>query len=132
MTADATSEQERRRALIAAERKALRLFDAIEAKGLLKAGQSEREVEQDIYQIALKQFGVEKHWHKRIVRSGPNTLMIAADNPPVRTIDRNDIVYVDLGPVFEDWEAEDVELEGEDGAPAIAPANPTLVDRSAG
>ena len=35
-------------------------------------------------------------------------------------------------PLFEDWEAEDVELEGEDGAPAIAPANPTLVDRSAG
>jgi len=35
-------------------------------------------------------------------------------------------------PPFEDWEAEDVELEGEDGAPAIAPANPTLVDRSAG
>jgi hypothetical protein len=59
---------------------------------------------QDIYEIALKQFGVEKYWHKRIVRSGPNTLTIAADNPPVRTIDRNDIVYIDLGPVFEDWE----------------------------
>jgi Xaa-Pro dipeptidase len=106
MTADATSETDRRRALVAAERKALGLFDAIEANGLLKAGRSERDVEQDIYEIALKQFGVEKYWHKRIVRSGPNTLTIAADNPPVRTIDRNDIVYVDLGPVFEDWEAD--------------------------
>jgi Xaa-Pro dipeptidase len=106
MTADATSETDRRRALVAAERKALGLFDAIEANGLLKAGRSERDVEQDIYEIALKRFGVEKYWHKRIVRSGPNTLTIAADNPPVRTIDRNDIVSVDLGPVFEDSEAD--------------------------
>jgi hypothetical protein len=106
MTADAISEPERRRALVAAEHKALSLFDAIEANGLLKAGRRERDVEHDIYEIALKRFGVEKYWHKRIVRSGPNTLTIAADNPPVRTIDRNDIVYVDLGPVFEDWEAD--------------------------
>ena len=85
MTADATPESQRRRALVAAERKALGLFDAIEANGVLKAGRSERDVEQDTYEIALKQFGVEKYWHKRILRSGPNTLTIAADNPPVRT-----------------------------------------------
>jgi Xaa-Pro dipeptidase len=72
----------------------------------VRAGRTERDIEQEIYAIALEQFGVEKHWHKRIVRAGLNTLTIAADNPPVREIEQDDIVYVDLGPVFEDWEAD--------------------------
>lgn len=98
-------EAERRAALVAAESEAIRLFDEIEARELLRPGRNERDVEKDIYRIALDRFGVEKHWHKRIVRSGPNTLTIAADNPPDRAIEEDDIVYVDLGPVFEDWEA---------------------------
>ena len=97
---------DRRAALVAAEKRAETLFDEIERRGLVTAGRTEREVEQDIYAIALEKFGVEKHWHKRIVRAGPNTLTLAADNPPVRNIETNDIVYVDLGPVFEDWEAD--------------------------
>jgi len=40
MTAEGTSESKRRRALVAAERKALGLFDAIEANGLLMAGRA--------------------------------------------------------------------------------------------
>jgi Xaa-Pro dipeptidase len=97
---------DRRAALVAAEKRAETLFDEIERRGLVTAGRTEREVERDIYAIALEKFGVEKHWHKRIVRAGPNTLTLAADNPPVRNIESDDIVYVDLGPVFEDWEAD--------------------------
>ena len=100
------SESERRAALVAAEKRATELFGELERLELLRAGRTEREVEQDIYAIALNQFGVEKHWHKRIVRAGANTLTIAADNPPILTIAEDDIVYVDLGPVFEDWEAD--------------------------
>ena len=96
----------RRIALVEAEKRAETLFDEIEQRNLVRAGRTEREIEQEIYQIALDQFGVEKHWHKRIVRAGPNTLTLAADNPPVRDIETDDIVYVDLGPVFEDWEAD--------------------------
>ena len=106
MTVRNLDERARRAALEAAERKALSMFDAIEAAGYVRAGRSEREVEQDIYELALQQFGVEKHWHKRIVRSGPNTLTTALENPPVRTIEEGDTVYVDLGPVFDDWEAD--------------------------
>lgn len=102
----AKSEQERRAALVAAEKKAEKLFDVIEQRGLIRSGRDEKEIEQEIYAIALEQFGVDKHWHKRIVRSGINTLTLAADNPPVLTILDDDIVYVDLGPVFEDWEAD--------------------------
>ncbi|MGH6877333.1 MAG: M24 family metallopeptidase [Rhizomicrobium sp.] len=96
----------RRAALVAAEKKAESLLEAIETAGLIAAGRSEREVEDDIYALALDCFGVEKHWHRRIVRAGPNTLTIANDYPPVRIIAPDDNVYVDLGPVFDEWEAD--------------------------
>lgn len=99
-------EEGRRTALMAAERRALKLFEAIETAGFIRADRTEREVEQDIYALAERRFGVETHWHKRIVRAGINSLTTASDNPPVRTIDPDDLVYVDLGPVFEDWEAD--------------------------
>jgi len=96
----------RRAALIAAEKKALAMFDAIEAAGFVAPGRSERDVEDDIYTLALERFGVEQHWHRRIVRAGVNTLTIANDYPDVRTIEADDTVYLDLGPVFEAWEAD--------------------------
>jgi Xaa-Pro aminopeptidase len=99
-------EAARRAQLVAAEKRAESLFDAIEQAGLVKPGRTEREVEHDIYDLAERQFGVEKHWHKRIVRAGSNTLTTATDVPPVRMIGDDDIVYVDLGPVFEEWEAD--------------------------
>jgi Xaa-Pro dipeptidase len=97
---------DRRAELHAAEDKALALLDMIEARGLIAAGRTEREVEHDVYALALTEFGVEKHWHKRIVRAGANGLAIAGDNPPVLTIADDDLVYLDLGPVFEAWEAD--------------------------
>ncbi|NIJ33329.1 M24 family metallopeptidase [Sphingomonas oligoaromativorans] len=102
----ADEERERHRNLIAAEASALALLDAIEAGGLIAPGRSEREVEQDILRLAEERFGVEKHWHKRIVRAGANTLAVAGDNPPIRVIGEDDMVFVDLGPVFEEWEAD--------------------------
>ncbi len=58
-----------------------------------------------IYALAQRSFGVEKHWHKRIVRSGPNTVRIFAENPPVREIAAGDTIFLDLG-VFDEWEAD--------------------------
>ncbi|HEY0270380.1 MAG TPA: M24 family metallopeptidase [Sphingomonas sp.] len=101
-----TDEPTRLRRLIEAEAKAMALLDAIEAGGLIAAGRTERAVEQDIRALAAERFGVEKHWHKRIVRCGANTLATASDNPPILTIGEDDMVFLDLGPVFEDWEAD--------------------------
>jgi Xaa-Pro dipeptidase len=82
------------------------LLDAIEARGFIKAGRTEREVEQDIMALARTDFGIEKHWHKRICRAGANAKCTARDNPPVLTIAADDLVYLDLGPVIGDWEAD--------------------------
>lgn len=92
--------------LLAAEKKAEALFDAIEAAGFIAPGRTERAVEQDIYALAEQSFGVTKHWHKRIVRSGINTLRTAGDNPPILEIAQDDTVFLDLGPVFDEWEAD--------------------------
>jgi Xaa-Pro dipeptidase len=73
----------RREKLCEAENLALNLLARIEASHIVVAGRTEREVEEDIYALAEREFGVEKHWHKRIARAGVNTLTIASDNPPV-------------------------------------------------
>ena len=93
-------------ALLAAEKQAMALLDAIETAGLIAPGRSERDVERDIYALAEQSFGVKQHWHKRIVRCGINTLCIAAEDPPVREIAADDTVFLDLGPVFGAWEAD--------------------------
>jgi len=106
-SADAAAEETTRHAeLVAAEEKALALLDAIEAAGLIRPGRSEREIEQDIHTLAAERFGIERHWHKRIVRAGLNTLAVAGDNPPIRIVEDDDIVFLDLGPVFDHWEAD--------------------------
>ncbi len=100
------SEHDRLIALCAAEDRAFELLAAVEAAGLIAPGRTERDIEKDIYAMAERDFGVEVHWHKRIVRSGANTLAIFSDNPPVLTIAGDDIVFLDIGPVFEAWEAD--------------------------
>ena len=103
---DVMTDTDRRAALEAAEAKALAMFDAIEAAGLIAPGRTEGEVARDIFALAEARFGVAQHWHRQIVRAGANTLTTAADYPDELTIGADDTVYVDLGPVFEDWEAD--------------------------
>jgi Xaa-Pro dipeptidase len=99
-------DSERLQSLIAAEQKADALPAAIETAGLIAPGRSEQMVEQDIYDLAERSFGVIQHWHRRIVRAGANALCISNQYPPVREIAEDDCVFLDLGPVFGDWEAD--------------------------
>lgn len=92
--------------LQAAEQRALGLLDAIEAAGIVAPGRSELEVERDIFKIAASAFGVTDHWHDRVVRAGVNTLCVAGEEAPDRIIGEDDIVFLDLGPVFSGWEAD--------------------------
>jgi Xaa-Pro aminopeptidase len=92
--------------LMLAEQKATALFDAVEALGLIAAGKFESELTNEIALVAHSRFGVEKHWHKKIVRSGPNTLHPYNGNPPDRLIKKDDILFLDFGPVFDGFEAD--------------------------
>lgn len=92
--------------LLAAEERALDLLAAIESAGLIAPGRSEGAVDADIAALAERDFGVERHWHKRLVRTGANTICVFADLPPESVIGEQDTVYLDLGPVFGEWEAD--------------------------
>jgi Xaa-Pro dipeptidase len=92
--------------LMAAQARGQGLFAAIEAQGLVRAGVSESALSQEIFALAAEQFGVEAHWHKRLVRAGANTLATFYDDTQERVLEADDIVFIDLGPVFEGWEAD--------------------------
>ncbi len=93
-------------ALLDAQVKARTLFVEIEQQCLIRAGLKESEVNESIYALAERMCGIERYWHKRIVRAGPNTLAPYAEDPPDLTVADDDIVFLDLGPVFEEWEAD--------------------------
>ncbi len=102
----ATAEQLRARRLLDAQDKAIALFDEIVERGIIAPGQGERAVSDRIRDLANEMFGTTRHWHKRIVRSGPNTLFPYRENPPDRTVQDDDIVFADFGPIFCDFEAD--------------------------
>jgi Xaa-Pro dipeptidase len=93
-------------ALLHAQDQASALFDDIEARGLIRPGVTESQLSREIRDLAHADYGVARHWHKRIVRSGPNTLRPYDENPPDRVIDADDIVFLDFGPIFAEWEAD--------------------------
>jgi Xaa-Pro dipeptidase len=100
------SEEQRVTELRVAQSKAEQLFREIEQRGLILAGINESRLNQDIYDLAEEMYGITTYWHKRIVRAGKNTLAPYAENPPDLAIGKDDILFLDLGPVFEKWEAD--------------------------
>jgi Xaa-Pro aminopeptidase len=99
-------EEVRARSLVEAERKAVGLFEEVARRGLIAPGESEKELSDRVRDLGAELFGTDKHWHKRVVRSGPNTLKPYKENPPDRTIEADDIVFLDFGPIFAEWEAD--------------------------
>jgi len=99
-------EQIRAARLLEAQAKAVELFDAIEPSGIIAPGVRETEASNAIRDLAAEMFSMSRHWHKRIVRAGPNTLQPYKENPPDREIAADDIVFCDFGPIFEQWEAD--------------------------
>ncbi|MGW6405248.1 M24 family metallopeptidase [Streptomyces sp. NPDC055134] len=101
-----TTELDRAARLLDAQGKAAELFAEIEARKLVAPGEGERAVSDRIRDLANELFGPTRHWHKRIVRSGPNTLHPYKENPPDRIIGHDDIAFADFGLIFEEWEAD--------------------------
>src|SRR6478752_5829412 len=69
--------------LLDAQNKAAELFAGIERSGMIRAGVREQELSDEIRDLAAEMFGVSRHWHKRIVRTGENTHddIMGADRP---------------------------------------------------
>lgn len=95
-----------RQNLILAEQNAKALFNAIEERGLIVAGKSEKQLCDEIVQIAKDDFSVINHWGKKIVRTGANTLQPYMANPDDIIINEGDILFFDFHPVFDGFEAD--------------------------
>jgi Xaa-Pro aminopeptidase len=105
MEENALNENDRVAALLHAQHMAAALFEAAE-QSLIRPGITELQLSRDIHALAAERFGVKAHWHKRVVRAGPNTLRPYREDPPDLTIQPDDILFLDFGPVFEAWEAD--------------------------
>jgi Xaa-Pro dipeptidase len=100
------SEQTLASALWDAQEKAHTLFAEIEAQQIVRPGMAESEINESVYALAGRMYGISSYWHKRIVRAGRNTLAPYDENPTDLMVREDDIVFLDLGPVFEEWEAD--------------------------
>lgn len=89
-----------------AEQIAVQLFEEVQKRKLVCAGKTEQQLNREVYELAKILFGIEKHWHKRIVRAGVNTLFPYKENPHNQVIQADDILFFDFGPVVEQWEAD--------------------------
>src|ERR1044071_9717675 len=92
--------------LLQAEKTAIELFNAIERNNLIVPGKTESQLNEEVSKLALDKFGIEDHWHKKIVRTGINTLSVYNDNPPDLVIQPDDILFIDYGPVVDGYEAD--------------------------
>ncbi len=99
-------ERDRASALLDAQDRAKQLFAVVDEQRVIRAGTSDKAASAAIHQLAADMFGVTRHWHKRIVRSGPHTLLPYKEDPPDRVIGDDDIAFTDFGPVFAEWEAD--------------------------
>ena len=97
---------EEKQKLILAERKAKELFKAVDELRLMVPGKSERELTEEIVELANEYFGITQFWHKKIVRAGANTMEPYGGNPPDVIIQNDDIVILDFGPVVNGYEAD--------------------------
>lgn len=95
-TTTITVEEERAAQLLDAQNKANGLFEEI-ARTLVRPGITEKQMSDEIKELGLNRHEVRTHWHKRVVRSGPNTLKPYGEEPPDRMIEEDDILFVDLG-----------------------------------
>ena len=106
MTKFVDDEDVRATRLLDAQDKAAQLFAEIGTRPISRPGVTVVQPSDEIRDLAADMFGVDRHWHKRIVRAGPNTLQPYRKNPPDREIAADDIAFADFGPVFEQWEAD--------------------------
>ena len=100
----------------------------------IEPGMTEREAVA-LAKDMLKERGLRRGWHGVFVRIGPNTLNTSADPPnPDVVLHDTDIFFVDIGPVWQEWEGDfgDTFVVGDDPEHARAQRDlQTIFDRVA-
>lgn len=76
------------------------------AADFLQPGENEEDINSKIFELTAARFGTRKHWHKRLVRTGENTIHPIFVDTPDRILQEDDIAFIDLGPVFGNLEAD--------------------------
>jgi Xaa-Pro dipeptidase len=89
-----------------AQAKAAALFAEVAGSGMIRPGILESELSAAIDALARERYGLRRHWHRRVVRTGRNTVLTYYDDAEDLRIGDDDLVVVDLGPVFGEWEAD--------------------------
>jgi Xaa-Pro aminopeptidase len=92
--------------LLHAEMTTIQLFETIEKERLIVPGKSEAQLAQEVSNLAFEKFGIKDHWHKKIVRTGVNTLANYGQDPSNRFIQEDEILFIDFGPIVDDYEAD--------------------------
>jgi Xaa-Pro aminopeptidase len=106
VTKPIADENVRAERLLDAQDRAAQLFDEIDRREMIRPGVGEQQLSDEIRDLAARLLGVKGYWHRRIVRAGENTLQPFREHPPDRLIADGDIVFLDLGPIFMEWEAD--------------------------
>lgn len=75
-------------------------------EGILAPGTTETDIDKQIFHLTASKYGTRKHWHQRLPRIGMNTVNPIYEHVPDAVLKADDIVYVDLGPVFGGIEAD--------------------------
>ncbi|WP_405486463.1 M24 family metallopeptidase [Streptomyces sp. NBC_00096] len=97
---DRMDERLRALRLVEGQRMAQAVLAEVVEGGLIVPGSTECEVDDRIWDVAGEVFGTAVGWPDRLVRSGPHTVLPYGQGPPDRVIGVDDIVVVDLGPLF--------------------------------
>ena len=92
--------------LLDAEITAIKLFEAVEKNNLIIPGKSEAQLASEVADLAFEEFGIRDHWHKKIVRTGVNTLATYSEDPSNKTVGGDDILFIDFGPIVDGYEAD--------------------------
>src|ERR1041385_1607952 len=101
-----STDKETKMKLQYAEKISAQLFEAVEKNNLIVPGKPEKQLNEEISKLAEEKFGIKRHWHKKIVRFGENTMSIYNDNPPDRVLQKDDILFIDYGIIAEGWESD--------------------------
>lgn len=89
-----------------AQEMALGVLARANTDGLFRSGVTELELSREIQALGCEMYGQFRHWHKRIVRAGANTLSPYKEDLTDLPITEDDILFVDMGPVFDGWESD--------------------------